>query len=525
MKKIFYLFAILVLLGFVSCGESWLDEPKSSQPSIEDLVSGSTSLDGMLVGAYSQGLHELTFIGYAHLWELLGDMAAPTAKMSPAIDDDARITYRRELFNVTWGVMGRFTQYSSRAVNMCNIIIDACEKDMPKDANYASQKNRLLGEALFFRSLIQFQYILMHGRQWDPNNLERNSSGNFVMMRTEPIYGTADIPLRRSTVKEAYDIIIESLKRAIELLPEQYDQKRDPATFQVRGNKNAAKFLLAKVYFQQSDFQNLKPLLVDLLGNTPGASTKFPLATNMSEIWERSNLAHTNNNEVIFEYFQTGSNTYNRNGKQLDRNVIRQLKDVLMRFSTQFKDSAAFEKGDKRFYELTYVYKNNKPENQLTYADAESLDANSDPADYKDRFWTSRKYKLNKNVPLFRSVELILMRAEIAALENRKADALADINYIRHSRGLSTDLTAVDGDVYKMVIRERVRELAMEGNRGWDLMRRGALTKGEVKLWAGERQPVLSDCYDGKVNVEWDATQLQYPLIGGEKNQNPLWDE
>lgn len=525
MKKIVDIMIILLLLGFTSCGEEWLDEPKSSQPSIEDLVSGSASLDGMLVGAYSQGLHELTFVGYAHLWELLGDMAAPTAKMSTSATDDARITYRRELFNVTWGIMGRFTQYSSRAVNMCNVIIDACENDLPKDAGYASQKERLLGEALFFRSLMQFQYVLMHGRQWDPNNLARNNSENFVMMRTKPIYGTADIPLRRSTVKEAYDILIESLKKAIDLLPEAYDEAKYPATFQVRGNKNAARFLLAKVYFQQSDFQSLKPLLTEMLGTTPGVSVKYPLCTKMSDIWERNNLMHTTGSEVIFEYFQTGANTFNRSGKQLDINVARQLKDVLMRFSNQFKDSASFEKGDKRFYELTYVYKDDKPENQLTFADAEELNEDSDPADYKKRFWTSRKYKLNMNVPLFRSVELLLMRAEIATLENRKTEALVDINYIRRSRGLTKDLTFADGDVYQMVLRERVRELAMEGNRGWDLLRRGALFAGKVKLWAGEREPVLSDSYDGKVNVEWDDTQLQYPLIDGEKNQNPLWNE
>lgn len=524
MKNNIILLAIL-LLGFTSCGESWLDEPKSSQPSIEDLVSGSTSLDGMMVGAYSQGLHELTYIGYYHLWELLGDMVAPTPKMSSSATDDARMTYRRELFNVTWGVMGRFTQYSSRALNMCNIIIDACENDMPKDIYYEAQKDRLLGEALFFRSMIQFHYVLMHARQWDPINTDRNNSERFVMMRTKPIYGTADIPLRPSTTQEAYDIIIESLKRAIDLLPEAYDESKHPATFQARGNKNAAKFMLARVYFQKSDFENLKPLLADILGNTPGTSVKYPLCTNMADIWERSNVQHTTGSEVIFEYFQTGANTFNRTSKQLDRNVIRQLKDVLMRFSTQFKDSAAYEKGDKRFYELTYVYKTGIPENQLTYEDTEILDANSDPSDYKDNHWTARKYKLEKNVPLFRSVELILMRAEIAALEGRMEDALADINYIRHSRGLTTDLTREDGNVYQMVLRERVRELALEGNRGWDLLRRGSLTGGAVKLWAGERKPVLSDCYDGKVEVEWDATQLQYPFINEEKNQNPLWNE
>lgn len=526
MKNIIhYLLLIILTWSFTSCGEDWLDEPKSSQPSVEDLQSGSASLDGMLVGSYSQGLHELTYIGYYHLWELVGDMVAPTAKMNSSATSDERMTYRRELFNVTWGLMGRFTQYSARAINMCNIVLDACEKDLPKDANYAAQKDRLMGEALFLRSMLQFHYTLMHGRQWDPNDLQSNSRQNYVMMRTKPIFGTADIPLRRSTMQETYDILISSLKKAIELLPEEYDTDKHPATFQVRGNRNAAKFMLARVYFQQSDFANLKPLLADMLGNTPGQSPKFPLSTDMADLYERTNTSHLSGDEVIFEYFQTGTNTFNRSGKQLDNNVIKQLKDVNMRYSFQFQDSAAYEPGDKRFYELIYVYKDGIPQNQLTYADAEILDATSDPEDFKGRYWSARKYKLNCNVPLFRSAELVLMRAEMAAIEKRDADALADVNYIRKSRGLTADLTTADGNVHSMVIRERVRELNMEGNRPWDLLRRGALTQGKVKLWAGERQPVLSDCYDGKVVVEWDATQLQYPLIEGERNQNPLWNE
>lgn len=524
MKNIHF-FLLIMFVGLTACSESWLDEPKSTNPNIEDLVTNSTSLDAMLVSAYAQGIQQFTYVGYYQGWEFLGDMVAPTTKVSSSITDDSRITYRRELFNVNWGLMGRFTQYASRSINLCNMVIDACENDKPTDSQYAAQKDRLLGDALFLRSLLQFHFVQMHARQWDPVNLERNNSERFVMMRTKPIYSRADMPCRRSTIKDSYDIIIESLKRAITLLPDTYDPDKYPASAQVRANKSIARFMLARVYFQQSDFESLKPLLEEIIGDTPGSVSNYALCTNMADIWERTTVQHTTDSEVIFEYFQTGANTYNRSGKQLDLFVIRQLKDVQMRFSNQFKDSADYETGDKRFYELTYVYKNDKPQNELTYEDAETLDATSNPSDYKDRYWTSRKYKLQKNVPIFRSVELILMRAEIAAMEGRFSDALKDINYIRHSRGLTTDLTEEDGDVYQMVLRERVRELAMEGNRSWDLMRRGALTEGKVKLWAGERTTGISDCYNGKNVVEWDDVQLQYPLIEAEKNQNPLWNE
>jgi len=521
-KYIMLFFTIVLLLG---CSEKWLDEPKiQGLLPAEDMLSSTSSLDALMTGAYAEGFWNVSWVGMSQLMgEFLGDTFAPGAGLGSAPDDDNRILYRREYLNVTWGQQGRFEQYTSRGVNMSNMVIKACRENLPKDAAFSSQKNRLLGEALFWRSMAQFELIRAHGRQWDPNTISSNDLQKKVIMRTVPIFGTDDIPLYRSTVKEAYDILIASLEEAITLLPEKYDPALGhPTAFQSRGTKYAAMALLAKVYFQQSDFVNLKRILAMSIGTTPGTSN-FPLATDLKKIYQRSTIPSGAKDEVMLEYFQIGPNTTNRAGKSMEMNFLRPLANVLAKPSAQFKDSAAFEVGDARFVSMMRVYKPGK----TALADTVAKNNLTDPATLKANEWTVNKFVINFNVPVLRSAELILMRAEMNAMENKLTEALADINYIRLAHGkLTTPLVNTDKKVvYNWVLRERTREMWAEGNRGYDLLRRGALTKGAVKLWAGERQEVLSDCYNSQPVVEWDAPQLLYPIMPSEGNKNPLYDK
>lgn len=526
-----YTAIILGTLLLSGCGEEWLGEPRlETDAPLDGTAETVSGCDALLTGSMASVVHDFVFTGYMQaLGDLLGDNVAPTTNMTFSnVLNTYEAAYRRDLFEDTWGIAGRFTQYAGGAVAMSNMVIDACRNDIPqKDPRYATQKNRLLGEALFIRSLIQFQQIRMYNRQWDMNTANNYERG--AILRDKPIYGTADIPKRPSSTEEGYAMIIEALEEAVTLIPESFDSNRHPMNFRGRGNKFAALGLLARVYFQKNDFENCLRVINLCIGSTPGSST-FPLETNIDNLWNRvgytTSTNSTTKSEVIFENVQILPLLRNKPGATLDGIFIKQLKDVQIKLSNSFKDSANFQLTDNRFIKWVKVYKAGKnTDDQLqttfaTYNEARQLE------------WTLRKYTTSAtgvNVTLIRSAELMLMRAEINAWNGNIADAAADINEIRRKHGGPTvtlmDPASSKSLALKEIYKERIREMFGEGDRGWNLIRLGSLTNGAFKLWKGDRDVTKNHCYNNIENVEWNSTALRYPWQTSEANKNPLWNQ
>jgi hypothetical protein len=526
-----YIVAIVFAIVVAGCGEKWLDKPRlETDAPLDGTASTVAGCDALLTGAMASVVHEYVWSGYMQaLGELLGDNIAPTNNMTFSnVLNTYESVYRRDLFEDTWGIGGRFTQYAGGAVAMSNMVIDACRKDMlTTDQRYISQKNRLLGEALFIRSLVHFQQIRMYNKQWDMNTANNYERG--AILRDMPIYGTEDIPKRPSSTEEGYKMIVEALEEAVTLLPDYYDSNKHPVNFRSSGNKFAALALLARVYFQKNDFDNCLRVVNLCIGSTAGTST-FPLETDVNALWNRIGYLTTTNSatkgEVIFENVQLPPLIRNKTGASLDGFVIKQLKDVQVKLSNTFKDSANFELGDNRFRNWVKIYKAGKnTDDQLqttfaTYAEAKGLD------------WCVRKYTTSAtgvNVTMMRSAELMLMRAEINAWKGNVADAAADINEIRKKHGgptvtlMGTSLSKPAA--LKEVYQERIREMFGEGDRGWNLLRLGSLTGGKFKLWKGDRDATKNHCYNNIENVEWNSTALRYPWQTSEANKNPLWNE
>jgi len=534
MKSLFKkYFAILFLFTIIAgCGEEWLDEPRlENEAPVEGTATSVAGCDALLTGAFASIVHPFVFTGYMQgLGELLGDMVAPTSNMTfsnPLNTYEA--VYRRDLFEDTWGIAGRFTQYAGGSVAMSNMVIDACRKDRPvDDPRYVSQKDRLLGEALFVRSLVQFQQIRMYNRQWDMNTANNYEKG--AILRDQPIYSMEDIPKKRASTEEGYALIIASLEEAVTLLPEYYDVNKHPVQFKAVANKFAALALLARVYFQKNDFDNCKRVIDLCIGSTPGSPT-FPLESNIDNLWNRVGFTTTTNtatkSEVIFENVQLPPLLRNIPNQSLDELFIRPLKTAQLKLSNTFKDSADFDLNDNRFKKWVKIYKTGKntdePENLetvfATYADAKKLE------------WCTRKHTTATtgiNVTLIRSAELMLMRAEINAWKGNVAAAAADINEIRKKHGGDAIVLMDNGlgktDALKEVYKERIREMFGEGDRGWNLLRLGSLTNGQFKLWKGDRDVARNHCYNNIPDVEWNSIALRYPWQTSEANKNPLWN-
>ncbi len=128
------------------------------------------------------------------------------------------------------------------------------------------------------------------------------------------------------------------------------------------------------------------------------------------------------------------------------------------------------------------------PSNQLvavlisTEAGTRSQTITNNPQQQRasDNGWTVRKYGTasedNNNIVYMRLAELYLIRAEARAQQGKltgAAGAVADLNVLRTRAKAPAITLAVQADVLLAVERERVYELAFEGQRWYDLVRTG----------------------------------------------------
>lgn len=128
-----------------------------------------------------------------------------------------------------------------------------------------------------------------------------------------------------------------------------------------------------------------------------------------------------------------------------------------------------------------------------------------------DNGWTVKKYGTasedNNNIVLMRLAEMYLIRAEARAQLNKltSADgAIADLNILRTRAKAPAIAVAAQADVILAVERERVFELAFEGQRWYDLVR------------TGRAQAVMS-----AFTPNWNVRYERWPIPQREIQQNP----
>ena len=309
---------MLILSG---CSK-WLDEPKpESTVPIDEIGSGTGGLDAALTGAWANWTFNTGPTGNLFIYpEALGNYVVGTN----VVNSGNRVfrAYQRQLNSKGYDMIGETLQRASRAENLANYVIKSTRETPPTDAAWATNGNRVIGEAHFLRAWIHFEYLKMQGDQWNTKNPASNSSARGPLLRFKPQLTLQDIPQARTPLATAYDSIIADLKRAEQLIPESFNPSIHDVSFQSRANKAAASALLAKVYWQQNDFPNTLVQVEKVIGTTPGTSL-FPLATSFDQIYKRSGLTNTTNtanrSEVILEYVAVPpSKVYTLAGLQMD---------------------------------------------------------------------------------------------------------------------------------------------------------------------------------------------------------------
>lgn len=110
----------------------------------------------------------------------------------------------------------------------------------------------------------------------------------------------------------------------------------------------------------------------------------------------------------------------------------------------------------------------------------ETITFNAQQQRGNDNGWTVRKYGTasedNNNIVYMRLAEMYLMRAEARAQQGNLSGAtgaVADVNVLRTRAKAPAAAVAAQADVLLTIERERVYELAFEGQRWYDLVRTG----------------------------------------------------
>ena len=240
-KLLVVVFSAILMITFSGC-EKNLDV--SPDPSFglnpNEAIKSASDMQKLLNSCYDACANMMSG-QFQVISDLLGDdVTAPLNN-----DGNATAVYNRSVAQFNGLTNSAYAQpyYTIYRVNVMDLYYEQVAFDV-------GEKERLQGEAAFLRALCHFETVKMWaqpaGFTTDNSHLgiiERSRAKNEVMLR--------------SSVADNYKMIIDDLQNAINLLP---------LNNGLYATKNAAKALLAKVYFTMGNYAAALPLLNDVIG-------------------------------------------------------------------------------------------------------------------------------------------------------------------------------------------------------------------------------------------------------------------
>lgn len=486
---------LIVSLIMVSGCADFLDKPlqgeltQSSFPvSADDAALATNAAYNILrVNSYNQGLFPIL------------DIMSDDGRKGSNPDDAASTVGPYDNFThiPTEGNISRWWSTLYEGVKRANVVIEK----VPAIEMDNTQKNFYLGQAYFLRALFYFDLV----RAW---------GGVPLVTSTSPAVG-----LPRAGKGEIYDLIESDLLQAIQFLPE---KSTLPAIDLGRATKGAAKSLLTKVFLFEGDFVNAEKYAMEVIN-----SGQYDLEPNFEDAnSENGKLGVESVFEIValpFEPLASGGNQYgNTQG-------VRGTPNRGWGFNRPSIDlQNSFEPNDPRL-ELTVIRLGEVLDGVLIVGDGQTPDETRDANNilietecYNQKVWTpgtNVPTQFGHNRRILRYADVLLMAAEALNQNNKPNEALIQLNKVRaRARGgngailadiVITNKTQLDN----LIFSERRHELAMEGNRLWDLIRTGRAGSvlGPLGFTVGKDEllPIPQS--------EMDLTQNAWP-------QNPGWD-
>jgi hypothetical protein len=419
---------LLLVLVLASC-DSFLYQEPTTEISKNEALADIESVERALYGAYNLTMKSPD--AYRGVLTYYADLTGGNVKVNPGLTSEAKPELRRiESFNSLSDLTVDSYTALYEILNAVNNVINAIPT-LPDGRR--AEKDRILGQALGLRALLHFDLVRLYAQ---PYAFTDNAShrGIVVLTKTPRPEQTPS----RSSVREAYDQIVDDLDRSIDLLE---GRSFDPAFI----NAVNAKALLSRVYLYQRKWAKVVTLSNEVIAN------------------EATNLAPTEDLRTMWQ------NDYTRN-------------EFLLRL-----DGAAYST-----YTLATDWGNTDSDTSPTLSATTDIMALYDSTDVRgrgpgkliqqtidegDTLFSSQKYPEPPNqapndVGVIRLAEVYLNRAEAYANLNRPAPARADLNTIRQRANPEAESVTASGEaLLDAILRERRKELAFEGHLLYDIIR------------------------------------------------------
>ncbi|PRX54932.1 RagB/SusD family nutrient uptake outer membrane protein [Flagellimonas meridianipacifica] len=332
---------------------------------------------------------------------------------------------------------------SYRVIANCNVILDRIgSADFDEGL-----RNRIIGEALFLRSLMYYHLAI--------------AFGNIPLQLTPFVPGDELTQVDASTI---YAQLVSDLETAETNLPISY-----PDSDLGRATRGAAATLLAKVLLttgQDSEAEIVLRRIVDQYG--------YQLLPNYADLWGASN---ENNAESIFEvqFISGGIGQGSAYSNDFSPSSFLQTGQGFGRNRPTATMQNAYVAGDLRF----------EASMDTTWINAESevvvqnfvTKYESDPPIENDS---------DINFVVFRYADVLLMLAEAIGESQESYDL---INQVRIRAGLTGIDASTPGTFEEKLLDERQVELAFENHRWPDLLRFGVATEKLIEAESDVIEP------------------------------------
>lgn len=443
MKKLIY---IIIAISFFGCKKSFLEQaPNGNSISANTYYNSISEVEGATFVQY-------TFIDYNDWWQtqwwrsVSGEAASDNAWIGVNGGQGTAVQAAHYTLNAENDRVEAHWIMTYKAIFGFNATIEGIEKSTVD----ATVKSRCIAELKFLRA---FMY-------WD---LVRNWGDVPLITKT---LSPAQNDYGRTSAAEVYNFIKADLTAAIGVLPRKSEYS---TSNKFRISKGAVQALLAKIQLYTENWAEASSLADQVIN-----SGDYSLEPEFGSIWSMTNY---NGRESIFETQFQFSVQYPTIGNFFPTTSMSPAESGWGYFTPSSDLENAFKsEGDSTRLNWT-IMRHNFPvagDPAVTRFDARPSSEKS--ARFNRKVYIPRAERtaggrFSKDVIHLRLADVYLIKAEAAAMLSQTNPALAALKVIRDRVGLTTNMSLTGWTLIDAVRKERRLEMALEGDRLYDLRR------------------------------------------------------
>ncbi len=449
----------MIVLTIASCGDGFIERDPISTVNMDNLYKTDKDFQDAVLGCYAvlreqyKSFWELTDLRSDDSWHQLGN-------------DSRRISYDNFTMDPNVASLRNNWLNYYKIINLANMVLARIDE---ADPSLVTNKTRHIGEARFIRALAYFDLVRLFGD---------------VPMPLKPLTIAESYTTGRTAVSSVYnEVIIPDFAFAAESLPPGYT-----GADVGRATKGAATALLGKVYMTIRDFPKAEAELLKVTG------MGYRLLDDYNELFDYAKDEH--HSEYIFDIeYEAGlgglGSPFTNNFMPKSVGGTAEAYFGLIGGAEELNQPTqdlldAFEPGDLR-KDVTGI--GNGGFTDETGATHRWVAMHTFTKKYVTRITTHHDSPVNWKV--IRYADVLLLYAEALNENGKTAQALGYLNEIRRRANLAAYVDLDQATARERIWHERRVELAMEGQRWFDLLRTGRASAVMAKFGMKEYMTVF----------------------------------